>query len=56
MKKYNEPLKYIANNEEIADKFSQNFNIATVDLGIKKVVDYTPYENEKYVNLCNTNK
>lgn len=43
MKKYNEPQIYIANNKEIADRLSQNFNIATGDLGIKKVVDYNPY-------------
>lgn len=51
MEKYNEPQIYIANNEDIADRLRQSFNIATGNLGIKKVAEYNIAENKRYVDL-----
>ena len=51
MKKYNEPQIYIVNNQKIAERLNQKYNIAAGNLGIVKAVEYTPYENNRYVNL-----
>lgn len=51
MKKYNEPQIYIVNNQKIAERLNQKYNIAVGDLGIVKAVEYNPYDNNRYVNL-----
>ena len=51
MKKYNEPQIYIVNNEEIAERLSKNYSIATGDLGIIKTAIYEKYEDTRYVEL-----
>ncbi len=51
MKKYNEPQIYIVNNEKIAERLKQKYNIAVGNLGIVKAVEYDPYKNNRYVNL-----
>lgn len=51
MKKYNEPQIYIVNNEKIAERLNQKYNIAVGNLGIVKAVEYDPYKNNRYVNL-----
>lgn len=51
MGKYNEPQIYIVNNEEITERLSENYNVATGNLGISKTVEYEKYENKRYVDL-----
>lgn len=51
MKKYNEPQIYIVNNQKIAERLNQKYNIAVGNLGIAKAVEYNPYKNNRYVNL-----
>lgn len=51
MEKYNEPQIYIVNNEEITERLSQNYHVATGDLGVTKIVEYEEYVNKRYVDL-----
>lgn len=51
MEKYKEPQIYIVNNEEITERLSKNYNVATGDLGVAKTVEYENYVNTRYVEL-----
>ena len=51
MEKYKEPQIYIVNNEEITERLSKNYNVATGDLGVAKTVEYKKYVNTRYVEL-----
>ena len=51
MEKYKEPQIYIVNNEEITERLSKNYNVATGDLGVAKTVEYEKYVNTRYVEL-----
>lgn len=51
MEKFNEPQIYIVNNEEIKERLSHNYNVATGDLGVAKTVEYEEYVNKRYVDL-----
>ena len=39
MEKYKEPQIYIVNNIEITERLSQNYIVATGDLGVAKTVE-----------------
>lgn len=51
MEKYKEPQIYVANNEDIAEFLSTNYNVASGNLGITKIIQFKQYENNKYVDL-----
>lgn len=51
MEKYKEPQIYIVNNREITERLSQNYIVATGDLGVAKTVEYEEYVNKRYVDL-----
>ena len=51
MEKYKEPQIYIVNNIEITERLSQNYIVATGDLGVAKTVEYEEYVNKRYVDL-----
>lgn len=51
MEKYKEPQIYIVNNREITERLSQNYIVATGDLGVAKTVEYEEYVNKRYVYL-----
>lgn len=51
MEKYKEPQIYIVNNREITERLSQNYIVATGDLGVAKTVEYEKYVNKRYVDL-----
>lgn len=51
MEKYKEPQISIVNNREITERLSQNYIVATGDLGVAKTVEYEEYVNKRYVDL-----
>lgn len=51
MEKYKEPQIYVANNDDIAELLSTNYNVESGNLGITKIIQFEQYENNKYVDL-----
>jgi len=51
MEKYREPQIYVVNNKEIAERLSQNYIVATGDLGVTKSVEYEEFVNKRFVKL-----
>jgi hypothetical protein len=51
MVKYKEPQIYVANNDDIAEFLSTNYNVASGNLGVTKIIQFEQYENNKYVDL-----